>query len=266
MDPGLSLGDETDTLYSPEDLPLDRDTARLWLAQATGYAGMFEPGDLLTAEAAAKAKKYEDRWGDPTRQIIDDLLAMGRGAAPSGASGADAEAQEGAGDPLLRAQSVLLLAWERERGLADAGASGQDYEGVLDRFAETLGLESGDVDDLHAATFALGLAGGGALYAAPGDWRPLLGALLRLVPAQAVLCTDNASVATTWADEELPMLPATSEDLAALAPGLEPGPWLVVRVPGYRLLGLARADEKRPWLDAERTVLVLEPGAERGGA
>lgn len=268
VDPGLSLGDDPESLYTPRGLPLDRDTARLWLAQATGYAGMFEPGDLRTAEAAAKAGTSEDRWGDPTRQIIDDLLAMGRGAAPSGASGrsgADADAQGGADNQLLRAQSVLLLAWERERGLADAGASGQDYEGVLGRFAESLGLEPDEVDDVPGAP-GLGLARDEALYGAPGDWRPLLGAMLRLLPPDAVLCTDNPSVAETWADEDVPLAPATAEELAALAPGLEPGPWLAGRCPGWRLLGRAHADEDQSWLSAERVVLALAPAARGGDA
>ncbi len=262
LDPGLAKEADADLFYRPAALPLDADSARLWLAQATGYAGMFDPGALKAAEAAARMDEQARRHGDPTRIIIDELLAMERGAAPQAAPAPGGPAEQGADKSLLRAQSVLLLAWERERGLAEAGEVGQDYEGVLARFGQSLGLEPDDMDDL--ATSGLSLPGGDTPYAVAEDWLPLLGAVLRLVPEAAVLCVDAPSVAAFWAEAGLPLAPAGVDELGELAPGLEPGPWQVLRCTGHALLGQSRPEKDAPWLAAERTVLVLAPGDGEG--
>jgi hypothetical protein len=255
LDPGLPAGPEAGERFTPPGLPLDAATAARWLAQATGYAGLFAPGALRAADAAAKAPGA-DPYGDPVSAIVGELEALeGRGTpgpAPAG---------EASGDSRLRAQAVLLLAWERERGLAEVRELGAAHGGAVERLGATLGLEPEDMDELAAA-------GGLALdpapeepYAEPGQWQPVLAAMLRLLPAGAVLYADAAPVIGFWREAGVALEPVAGARLEALLPGAPDGTWFLARCPGRVLMGAARPLAEAPWLDQERAVLVREAGA-----
>jgi len=254
LDPGLSAELEPGLRHAPQGLPLDARAAASWLAQATGYAGLFAPGALRAAEAAAKAPGA-DLYGDPTSAIVSELAALeGLGApAPDAGPGTDTA--------LLRAQAVLLLAWERERGLAEVRALGAAHGGAVERLGRTMGLEPEDMAELAAA-------GGLTLddweepvYGEPGQWQPVLGAMLRLLPPGAVLFADAAPVVDFWREAGVPLAPVAGPELARLLPGAPEGEWLLARCPGYVLMGATRPLAEAPWLDAERTVLVRVAGA-----
>ncbi|WP_156939600.1 hypothetical protein [Desulfocurvus vexinensis] len=254
LDPGFPAGLAPEVGYLPPGLPLDARAAARWLAQATGYAGLFAPGALRAAEAAAKAPGA-DPYGDPTRVIVGELAALeGLGPAPQGAA-------PGADTSRLRAQAVLLLACERERALAEVRTLGAAHGGAVERLGATLGLEPEDMDELAAAG---GLAlddGEEPAYAEPAQWQPVLGAMLRLLPPQAVLYADAAPVVEAWREAGVPLAPVAGAELARLLPGAPAGGWLLARCPGYVLMGATRPLAEAPWLDGERTVLARAAGA-----
>lgn len=256
LDPGLSSGLAPEARFTPPDLPLDARAAARWLAQATGYAGLFAPGALRAADAAAKAPGA-DPYGDPVSAIVGELAALEGlgGAAPAGdpATGADASR--------LRAQAVLLLAWERERGLAEVRALGAAHGGAVERLGATLGLEPEDMEELAAAGGLALDAAPEAPYAEPGQWQPVLAAMLRLLPPGAVLYVDAAPVLDFWREAGVPLEPVAGAALDALLPGAGAGRRLLARCPGRVLMGASRPLADAPWLDEERTVLAREAGA-----
>lgn len=253
LDPGVSAGLDEERRYAPEALPMAPAEAAGWLAQATGYAAAFNPGDLRDTGAASGARP-QGRWAaDPTSAIVTQLLAMeAGGAAPGGpVSGVD----EGA----FRAQSVLLLAWERERGLSEMDGLDAEYGGVLERFGRSLGLDDDDREELVHAAGELKVDAAAELYAAPDDWKPLLAACLRLLPEDVALFTSNTSVAEFWSEVAGTVEALEGDALAAALPGAPAGRYMAARCPGYRLLGRTRAPEDAPWLAAERRVVLRLP-------
>ena len=241
LDPGIAP--EADDLYVPAALPLERAVAAGWLRQAQGYADMFrKPGELLAAYMAGG----DDFYSNSAQAIVSELNAM-----ESGTAKADEDGPKG----LVRAQCALLLAYVREQALAEVGGLDAGVESAWDAMGAALGLDEDDAAELSKAAETQFLPDlDNALYAAPGDWLPVLEAFLRLTPPEVGLYVDEADIAGYWSEAGVAFAPADAALLDAALPERGEGSWLVARATGFELLG--RRDDGDEALGAQRLVIA----------
>ncbi|MFK4765655.1 hypothetical protein ACI3L3_12880 [Desulfobaculum sp. SPO524] len=252
FDPGLA--DPADGRYlMPEGLPLSRQDAMNWLGQTTGYAELFQkPGDLRAHSAT-----HEDFFTGSTMDIASELMAM---EAPRAEK---AEADDAAASSAAKAQGVLLLAWLREQRYRELSSLDAGLDKVWEMFDETVGLDPDDrdeIDHLDADVFAP--LGEVAPYAENGVWKPVLEAMLRLLPEQTVLFVREQAVVDEWVDAGLTFADPTPElaEAAQDAPLAEGERLALLVAPGYQLSLRAKLPEGSAWLAGDRTMLVVLRG------
>jgi hypothetical protein len=166
----------------------------------------------------------------------------------------------------LRAvQLTLCLAWMAEESLVDLLASGEMEARFRAAMVESLGLDEG-ADEDEAAALALAVSGGGLPGAARlveefgVSWQRLLSPFWAVLPASTGLFTADPAIAATWLDAGIALAPPETGAAADLIddPTLA-GTLLTARETGWRLRGKTRPDPEAPWLDAPRTVVILQP-------
>lgn len=241
VDPGLSDA-PLPGRYRPATLPLAPAETRVRLRDLAGFGDQFRaPRDLAFYGAGG----HDDRYAGTTFAIRDELETI------------QAEAtQEPAQADLVRAQLTLALAWTvEEQELELARLDGAAASGFA-RLSLTLAQDQPTSDDSQATGPVLGPIGEPAGRAlSPRPWKPVLEALLTLLPAEAAVVTACAETREEMEEFGLAFAPADPALLAAR--GLE-GEARLVEAPGWRLLCLRRPRPGAPWLDRPRRLFFLD--------
>lgn len=249
LDPGLDRAPAA-THLRPE-LPFDPRAARALLADTLRFGeSLPNPRDILAQGLAAQANQGGGLAPESSRAVLAEVEQSMRGLGQASAA---------ASDPLLearrQAQMVLLLAWNLELRLIELQGIEAGLRTAWDRLGVSVSAGEGVVDDeADEAALAVGreLSGLGLPdpSAVPLPWRRLLEAFLLLAPG-VVLCTTDQELAASLAEAGLPAGPAQSA----------PGATAAYQAPAWRLMGLDRLPEARPWLDASVTLAVYAAGA-----
>ena len=127
FDPGLS---DKESHLRPESLPLDEKAARGYVHSSLAFGEQFkDPRDLSRYLSGAG----DDFYSGTTQSIHTELSRRERGVAP----------QSDGRDDMIRAQSLLLLAWEFEERALELG----DMDSGLAAQAVALQSSLSDEDD-----------------------------------------------------------------------------------------------------------------------
>lgn len=249
LDPGLAPADSAAHAL-PESAPFDRRTAKAILADTLRF------GESVAA---------------PRDIAVHGLLQQAETLAPEGARQVAAEVErsiagvaqaESRADPLdearRQAQTLLLLAWNLEERLVELRGIDQRLRESWQRLGESVApAEAAETDvaeegDLDEDSRQLGQV---LAHMTPPDaepdaekaglpWRRMLQAFAVLAPG-ARLATTDPSVGSALREAGL-----VSSGTAA--------------APAWRLAGLDRCPEDRPWLDAELTLVLAGAAAKEG--
>lgn len=242
LDPGT--GDPRSTAHLlPEAAPFDRRTAKALLADTLRYGeSVANPRDLLARSLAQQVQSQAGEGSGLVRREVERSI-LDAVSGPAGDDPAQAALRQG--------QMLLLLAWNLEERMLelrsiDAGlreswaqlgacvAKGDaEVDDEADHEALALGKELSGMRPLEATQLAV-------------PWRTLLEPFLLLAPG-ATLCAALPEIAATLADA------GVAEARADLVPGAS----RVFLDAAWRLLGLSRLPESRPWLAAELTLAVF---------
>lgn len=262
LDPGL--GDPKSAAHLlPEAAPFDRRTARALLADTLRYGeSVANPRDLLARSLAQQAETLAGEGSGLVQREVERSLF---GAPVAAAAGADAGEAGPALAALRQGQMLLLLAWSLEERLLelrtiDAGL--RSSWARLDASVSQGDLEPDPVvgagdDEADLEALALGRELSGmrpfedTQFAVP--WRTLLEPFLLLAPG-ATLCAVLPEICGVLADAGVAEAPAE----------LVPGASRVFRDAAWRLMGLGRLPEARPWLAAELTVAAFPAAGAEG--
>ncbi|GFK94568.1 hypothetical protein NNJEOMEG_02415 [Fundidesulfovibrio magnetotacticus] len=238
LDPGLAPADPPGRWFRPPDLPLDEASARALTAQFTQLARESRS----VADVSAYAPSLQDAYGSTSFAIKDGLEAALEGRQ-------DQEIRKRA---LARAQAELCLAWALEEVSRELDGLTAKLDGQWADFEKTLGLD--EEDPLGGEEAALSGAKPDLVPAGPGlPLAVFVDAALTVLPPQCGLHASDEALASSWEEFGVAFAPADAALTAAL--GLA-GAYRAARAPGWRLCLSRRSDPARPWLDAERTVLV----------
>lgn len=248
LDPGVGRADSKRHVLPPV-APFERSQARALLADTLRFGqSVGSPRDILAQGMVRQASELSP---ESTRLVLAEVERSMAGVAPV----ANASAQDD--DALLaarrQAQMVLLLAWSQEDGLLELRRIGQKLDASWARLDESVGLGEGVADDdTDKESMELGRMLSG--ITTPVDalpetlpWRKLLECFVLLAP-EAVLCTREQGVVADLAEVGT----AAAADIEGLPAGTR-----VLRAPAWKLLGLERLPEAKPWLAAELTLAVL---------
>lgn len=238
LDPGLAKSGSPEH-FRPEGAPFDPRTARALLADTLRYGeSLANPRDILAQSLVQRFSQDGGLSPESSRAVLGEVeQSMAAGKAP------EAEAADALREARSQAQLLLLLAWNLEerllelRGiegslrtawsrLGQSVTSGEEAVDEADSEALNLGRELSNVNLPDATELAL-------------PWRKLLESYATLSP-EAFLCTTDPEIDAALAEAGVPEGP-----LAAMT-----GAARVFQAPAWRFLGLDRAPEARPWLEA----------------
>jgi hypothetical protein len=245
LDPGV--GDpRSKEHFMPEAAPFDRRTARALLADTLRFGeSVADARDLKARSLVEQAAALDPEGSAAVRGQVERSLLAG---ITGGADGGDAKL------PALRqGQTLLLLAWSLEERMIELGRIDAGLKQSWERLGQSVAKGDAEVDDeADDDALAMGRELSGmkpvddAVPAVP--WRNLLESFALLAPG-AVLCTALPEVALELADS----------GVATGVAGLVPGAASVYADAAWRLMGLQRLPDERPWLDARLTIAVFKP-------
>ncbi len=256
LDPGLARPGSPEHLM-PEAAPFDRRHAKALLNDTLSFGmSMASPRDVAV-QGLLKEDEAMSREGS-----LAVLGEVERAIAGNAAGDSTAQAADPLDQARRQAQMLLLLAWNLEERAQELKGIGQGISDSWERLGRSVSLGEADVDDesdQDALTVGRLLSGLGVPDAAPepAPWRRVLEAMAVLAPG-AVFCTADPNVAAELA--EAGVLAAAEPAEVRLEGVTEPIP--ARRAPAWRLLGLDRAPEDRPWLEAQLAVAVLLPAGQ----
>lgn len=231
LDPG-GLPDMGDCpRFVPENLPMESAVAAGWLAQAIGYAGMFQ----RKGEMAAVAATADDKYAGSMQAIMTELLSMGKAPEEPGVSEED-----------LAAQRLLLLAFDREKAMLEMDALDTDVSSNMERLGESLGLDAEDSAEVAALAAAevspdLDIR----LYDSPTEWQAVLKAFCRFLPEDVVLFVDYPEILAYWIDLGIEFKTADSAFLDECLPERPQGEWSVAEASVGAFTGKPAGNERR---------------------
>lgn len=240
-DPGAHAQPQPRT-WRPDGLPMPPDVARAFLRESRRFAQEHGKGKASLATASLVR---EDFYAQTALAIRAKLTA--------------ANESRGGDDFSLRAQQVLLLAWQLEQENLELRSMHRHVQADMAALAQTLGDDDADMDENR--TFAHE-----PLLQEPTSsppWQRIVQALMFFTPPRIVLTTFNIEVAAAMEEAGLksagPRLDQVSTELAAL---VRDGKARLLELPGWRIAGQSRQPEEKPWLASNRTLLLL-PGLNR---
>jgi len=246
FDPGLD-NEAGEGALRPEGLPLSPAEARGVLGQYESLGdGVKTPGDLATLRSMLQS----DFFSETAHGIASDLADRMTPGRP-----------EAARRRLIKAQTVLCLAYKLEERLVELFGLRDGLTKIWDNLGEVLGVE----DDDEVRDAALPGSAFTPQVAFEDDfripWVSVLEAMLAFLPEGTPLCLTDAAIVDSWAERGLVLAKADPEVLRkAFAGGAVPaGDWFAGTFPGYRLALSNRSSEDKPWLDAPRAVLFRSP-------
>lgn len=248
LDPGLGQAGSPQH-HRPEDAPFDPRTARALLADTLRYGeSQADPRDLLAQSLAEQAGALSP---ESSRAVQAEVEKSVLGAAPAAGDDAQAAARR-------QAQMLLLLAWSLEERLLDLRAVEAKLKGAWERLDQSVAAGAEVVDDeADQDALALGRELSGLRLPDASDmalpWRKLVEAFA-LLASGASLCVTDAGIGAALAEAGTPEGPLDAV----------PGAVRVFRAQAWKLMGLDRLPEGRPWLDALLTLGVFALAQDAG--
>jgi len=247
LDPGLGKPGSPDH-ERPASAPFDARTAKALLTDTLRFGeSVSSPRDILAQGLVEQANALNP---ESSRAVQAEVERSILGVVTPEKAGPDA--QENA---RRQAQMVLLLAWNLEERLLDLRGAEAKIQTAWERLDKSVSAGEGEADDgsdheaMHLGRELSGLTlPMGADLAMP--WRKLLESFAVLVPEAALITTD-VEIGAALTDSGIPE--ASLADM--------PGAARVFRAQAWRLIGLDRLPEARPWLDAMITLAVFAPAA-----
>lgn len=255
LDPGLA-DPKSAAHLQPEAAPFDRRTAKALLADTLRYGETAaSPRDLVAQNLAQQTLALAPEGSGKVQADVERSMLGGLNS------------QDGGDDPELsarrQAQMLLLLAWSLEERLLELRAIGDSLRASWDRLgscvsegegaplaeAEDSGAQDGEAADHEALALGRELSGMNPLVdAAPESvpWQTLVEPFALLAPG-ATLCSGSPEIAAMLADA------GVAEAAASTVPGAE----RVFRDEAWKVMGLQRYPESRPWLAAELTLALF---------
>lgn len=253
LDPGAGRADSKRHALPPL-APFERSQARALLADTLRFGqSVGSPRDILAQGMVQQASELSP---ESSRLVLAEVERSMAGVERSMVGVAPEAAQHD--DALLaarrQAQMVLLLAWSQEDGLLELRRIGQKLDASWARLDESVGLGEGVADDdTDKESMELGRMLSG--ITTPVDalpetlpWRKLMECFVLLAP-EAVLCTREQGVVADLVEAGVAAAEVDGEGL--------PAGTRAFRAPAWKLLGLERLPEAKPWLAAELTLAVL---------
>lgn len=254
VDPGAQPTPAT-PYWRPEGLPLALDTAQAFLRESARFAR--EHGGR--GQALAATAMTRDAFYAQTTFAIRSSLTQDR-------------EQKNVSNQAIRAQQLLLLAWQLEQQALEIRSMQQGIDAGIENLNRVLGVEDADDESAldgkvdHKPGASQGVFGGASLGASgePGEyealpWRLILEALLYFALPQTVLTTCNREVLEAL--DEVDLEPAQTE-LGEIAPSIKAleanGTARLVKLPGWRITGRTRCPADMPWLAPLRTLLLVD--------
>ncbi len=244
LDPGLGAAASAQHVRS-ECAPFDGRTARALLADTLRFGeSQASPRDLLAQSLVEQAGALSAESSRAVQDEVEKSLLGGASSQPG------ADAQELA---RRQAQMLLLLAWNLEERLLDLRGVEDKLKSAWDRLDQSVAAGAEVVDDeADQEALALGRELSGLTPPDASDmgmpWRKLLESFAVLMPGQT-LCTMEAEIGAALAEAGVP-----EASLDAV-----PGAARVFRAQAWKLMGLERQPEGKPWLDALLTLGVIAP-------
>jgi len=260
IDPGLA--DPRDEAHArPTAAPFDARTARAILADTLRFGeSVASPRDIA---AMGLAQRLEGQAGalDPESSRAVQAEVERRLLGESAPEHAQPDPQDLA---RRQAQTVLLLAWSLEERLLELRGAEARVQTAWSKLGESVAPGEGEPDDeadhesmnlgreLSGITLPTGpeASGGPGGADAAMPWRKLLECCAALAPEDC-FATAEAEIAEALAEAGAPEAPLTDM----------PGAARVFRAPVWRMLGLDRVPEAKPWLAAPVTLGVYAPKA-----
>jgi hypothetical protein len=236
LDPGIA-SEPAPPLWQPPTLPLDADTARIFLRESARFAGEQARG---RQSLAASALSRDDFYAQTSLAIRSQLTAA-------------AQADPARPIQAIQAQQTLLLAWQVEQQALEIQALQRSIRTGWDDLAQTLGVDESDAMPPLAGEMDFPEDAAQLL-----SWQTILEALLCFAPPQALLTTSRKDILAALAELESCDPATCPEQLPQPAQALlAAGAARLARAPGWSLSGRTRPPADRPWLAAPRTVLLL---------
>lgn len=250
LDPGLAKADSLGHIRLA-DAPFDPRTAKALLTDTLRFGEtVVNPRDIL---AQALVEQADALSPESSRAVLAEVEQSMSGT--TAAAQAAPDARENA---RRQAQMVLLLAWSLEERLLDLRGVEIKLKSAWDRLDKSVAAGEGEVDeDTDHEALSLGRELSGLTMPDASNlstpWRKLLECYAVLAP-DAKLVTTDAEIGAVLSDAGVPE--ASLDDI--------PGAARVFRTQVWRLMGLKRLPEAKPWLDVLLTLGIFAPavGAE----
>ncbi|OIO01301.1 MAG: hypothetical protein AUJ49_08000 [Desulfovibrionaceae bacterium CG1_02_65_16] len=257
LDPGLAA--PADRAYArPSAAPFDARMARAILADTLRFGeSLASPRDIL---AQALIEQTGALSPESSRVVQAEVERSVLGVVAP-------EHEQGDPQDVARkqAQTVLLLAWSLEERVLELNGAEARVQKAWSRLGESVSPGEGEPDDevdheamslgreLSGITLPVGqddrnapAASGGVAVDQP--WRRLLEGFGLLAAPDDVFATADARIAAALADADVPEAPLTDM----------PGAQRVYRAQAWRMLGMSRLPEAKPWLAAPLTLGVFD--------
>ncbi len=217
LDPGL-VEQADGRFVRPEGLPLDPRSARAFVEESLRFGEQFPTIKDLSYYAVGR---HENCFDQTSMAIRSELRARIEGVSK-------------ASDSTTTAQSLLLLAYSLEQRILETDACLKGVQGGHAKLVTALGFSEEDLEDLRE----MGLRDAEDIHQEPAPlasaWRNVLEAMLMLTGCVEYYTDD-------------PHVLADLEELGLLGSGCDSGG---IEDPAWKILGLTKPDDKRPWLNA----------------
>jgi len=247
LDPGVGKPGSPDHVR-PDLAPFDARTAKALLTDTLRFGeSVSSPRDILAQGLVEQANALNPESSRAVQAEVERSIL--------GAVAPEQAAPDALENARRQAQMVLLLAWNLEDRLLDLRGAEAKIQTAWERLDKSVSAGEGESDDesdhesMHLGRELSGLTlPMDASTALP--WRKLLESFAVLVP-EAFWATTDEEIGAALTDAGVPEAP-----LADM-----PGAACVFRAQAWRLIGLDRLPEARPWLDAMVTLGVYAPVA-----
>jgi hypothetical protein len=223
LDPGLA--EQADgRAVRPAGLPMDERSARAFVQESLRFGEQFPNIKDLSYHAVGK---QENCFDQTSMAIRSELRARIEGVRTENDSASRA-----------RAQSLLLLAYSLEQRVLEADACQEGVQSGHARLATALGFSEDDLEEMREMGLQEELEIPQEPTPLASAWRNVFEAML-LLTGCADYYTDDSQVL------------ADLEEQGLVGGGNGPG---TITAPAWKVLGLSKADARRPWLNSEVSV------------
>lgn len=223
LDPGLATRADG-RFVRPSGLPLEPGSARAFVEESLRFGEQFPNIKDMSYYIAGKLENYYDQTSMAIRSELHARL--------------EGVSRENDSASKLRAQSLLLLAYSLEQRVLEAGACQEGVRKGQAKLVTALGFNEEDLEELRE----MGVQDEMETFQEPAPlasaWRNVLEAMLVTTDC-ADYYTDDPQVLVDLEEQGL----TGTGDCCGL-----------LKAPAWKILGLPKADTKRPWLDGEISI------------